>query len=136
MMADRTVHYETTLSRAALALLAGVSIGAMLVCGFVMAIELSESVPSYAASLEAAGDAFAGWAVGLSVLASIPWLILHRMRLRSCPVAAALGATLAFLIGVVIADGALMDAPKVVLGHAVAQDFFPAVCIGARKDAP
>lgn len=41
--------------------------------------------------------AFAGWAIGLFALAAPAWWLLHRMRVRSLPVALVLGAVGAFL---------------------------------------
>jgi hypothetical protein len=95
-------EYHTTLARAALALLVGTIVGALLTSGYMVVAELGHPVPSFTAAIRGSAEIFPyaviAWAMGLGLIAPVPWLILHRRKLRSWPVAAGLGAVLAFLV--------------------------------------
>lgn len=92
--------YQTSLPRAFLGLLAGALVGAALVaCVSLWGTPLAELrqrgfsdfrfVFLYALPI---------WAVGLAVVAPLPWLILHRWNVRSWTAAAAAGAILTFIV--------------------------------------
>lgn len=133
-MAVEGVQYETTLSRAALAIVAGAGSGALLVSAFVMATEFGEPVPTFIAGIEGAssifGFAFAAWIVGLVILAPIPWLTLHRRHRRTWRVAAALGASLASIVGLVISAAILMDFGEIIQGQMALKDILSTIGIG------
>lgn len=92
--------YETTLPRAALGLAAGAVAGAILVAlWFVLDNTDLQSLRQYGLSdgLYAFVPALLVWGGGLLLVATLPWLVLHRRQMRSPPVAVVLGTVLTFL---------------------------------------
>jgi hypothetical protein len=91
--------YQTSLPRAFLGLLAGALVGAALVaCVSLWGTSIAELgqrgfsdwsfVFLYALPI---------WAIGLALVAPLPWFLLHRRNVRSWTVAAAAGAILTFI---------------------------------------
>jgi hypothetical protein len=95
-------EYRTNRSRAWRALMMGAVTGAGVVALLFLALILRDegvvrSVQTLPFVMFVFICAFAGWTVGLFVLAAPAWWCLHRMRLRSLPAALVLGAVGAFL---------------------------------------
>jgi hypothetical protein len=129
----KSAEYKTTLLRAAISLAVGAVVGALLVSAWMMAAELDQPVPSLSAALDGAvwifAYAFAVWAIGLVVVAPIPWLILHDMNYRTWPVAVIVGAVLTFMVTVVIAVAFLVDVPHLMQGYGNARQLTVSVIV-------
>jgi hypothetical protein len=96
--------YATSLPRAGLGLVVGALAGAALVAFWgLWGLSLSDlREHGLRTWFFAFSSAVFVWAVGLFVVAPLPWLVLHRMNVRSWLGAAALGAVLTFVAVVAI----------------------------------
>jgi hypothetical protein len=92
--------YETTLSRAVLALVVGTIVGTIIVTLFAVLTDINyfreyggpgviPLVFIYAAFF---------WGAGLFLVAPLPWVILHRYHQRTWPLAVAFGIILTFVV--------------------------------------
>jgi hypothetical protein len=100
----RTV-YETTLPRAALGLAAGAVAGAILVALWAALDGRDlQSLSQYGVrdALFVFVPALLVWGVGLLLVATLPWLVLHRRQMRSPLVAVVFGTVITFLAVVAI----------------------------------
>ena len=93
--------YETNLRRAAGGLCLGGIAGAALVTLYIVQIEGGHprNILSFFTF-----SAFV-WAVGLVLVAPLPWFILHSNRMRGWQVAVALGAVLTFIVALGLTTG-------------------------------
>ena len=95
----RTV-YETTLPRTVLGFAAGTLAGAILVALWAVLDGTDlQSLRQYGLrdGLYVFVPALFLWGGGLLLVATLPWLVLHRRQMRSPPVAVVLGTVLTFL---------------------------------------
>ena len=90
--------YTTSLGRAAMGLAAGTLTGAALIALWSMVGANAVDAVLLRGAVVVFVYAAVIWAMGLIVVAVVPWSILHRYEYRSWPVAVGLGAILTFIV--------------------------------------
>ena len=90
--------YTTSLPRAAMGLAAGIVTGAAFVALWSLVGASDFDVVILRGALVVFVYAAVVWAIGLVVVAAVPWAFLHHYGYRNWPVAIALGATLTFIV--------------------------------------
>ena len=93
-------EYETSLPRAALGLPVGTIAGAALVTVALLPVHDLAYFLTYGLPTVAAVFIYAifFWAVGLALVAPVPWVLLHHRRWRGWPSAMTLGVVLTFIV--------------------------------------
>lgn len=90
--------YTTTVARAVMGLTAGTLTGAAVIAVWSLVGANTVDAVLLGGALVVFVFAAVMWAMGLIIVAAVPWAILHHYGYRSWPAAAALGAILTFIV--------------------------------------